>query len=114
MANPSSISSRRRAGRWLLGVAALLLGLLIVTQGAALRRKAEAGAAFGARVGCSCRYVAGRPLAQCRTDFEPGMKLVFLSDDDETRTVTARVPLLARQSATWREGMGCALEPWRD
>ena len=70
------------------------------------------GAAFGARTACSCRYVAGRSLADCKKDFEPGMELVFLSDDEETKSVTARVPLLASDTARWREGYGCVLDRW--
>jgi len=70
------------------------------------------GTAFGARTACSCRYVAGRPLGDCEKDFEPGMELVFLSDDPESKSVTARVPLIASATATYREGFGCVLEPW--
>ncbi|HEY6816473.1 MAG TPA: hypothetical protein VI168_13110 [Croceibacterium sp.] len=70
------------------------------------------GAAFGARTACSCRYVAGRPIGDCEKDFEPGMALVFLSDDPETKSVTARVPLLSSATAHYREGYGCLLEPW--
>ena len=70
------------------------------------------GAAFGARTACSCRYIAGRPLEDCEKDFEPGMEAVFLSDDPETRSVTASVPLLASATARYREGFGCVLEPW--
>jgi hypothetical protein len=73
----------------------------------------ETGAAFGARTACSCRYVAGRAIGDCEKDFEPGMELVFLSDDPETRSVTARVPLLASATAQYREGFGCVLEPWQ-
>ena len=71
-----------------------------------------AGTAFGARTACSCRYIAGRPIGDCEKDFEPGMELVFLSDDPETKTVTARVPLIASATARYREGFGCMLEPW--
>ena len=74
----------------------------------------ETGAAFGARTACSCRYVAGRPIGDCKKDFEPGMALVFLSDDPETRSVTARVPLLASATARYRDGFGCVLDPWED
>ena len=70
------------------------------------------GAAFGARTACSCRYIAGRSLDDCEKDFEPGMELVFLSDDEAEKAVTARVPLLASQTARYREGFGCVLEPW--
>ncbi len=70
------------------------------------------GAAFGARTACSCRYVAGRSLGDCEKDFEPGMEVVFLSDDPESKSVTARVPLLASSTAQYREGFGCVLEAW--
>jgi hypothetical protein len=78
-----------------------------------LRDRADLGTAYGARLACACRYVAGRPLGDCRDDFEPGMGLVMLSEDAATKTVTARVPLLARDSATFRDGWGCQLEKWR-
>ncbi len=98
----------RRAG-WLLAlVAAVTLALSWTT----LRRNALTGAAVGARLACSCRYVAGRPLGVCDRDFEPGMALVTLSEDAEDRSVTARVALIASQTARWRPGQGCALDPW--
>ncbi|GGC29235.1 hypothetical protein GCM10011371_15940 [Novosphingobium marinum] len=71
-------------------------------------------ASFGARVACPCRYISGRPLETCKDDFEEGMDLVFLSEDEEARSVTATVPLIASQTATFREGQGCVLEGWRD
>ena len=40
------------------------------------------------------------------------MRLVMLSEDAEARSVTARVPLIASQTARWRPGQGCALDPW--
>jgi hypothetical protein len=40
------------------------------------------------------------------------MEVVFLSDDPATRSVTARVPLLASATAQYRQGFGCMLEPW--
>ncbi len=74
----------------------------------------ETGAAFGARTACSCRYVAGRPIGDCEKDFEPGMEDGFLRDDPETKSVTARVPLLSSATARYRDGYGCLLEPWED
>ncbi|BEV02329.1 hypothetical protein [Novosphingobium olei] len=74
---------------------------------------AIAGASYGARVGCSCRYAGGRSLSDCRKDFEPGMGLVSLSEDNDAKSVTARFPLLAKQTATYREGWGCVLQPWK-
>jgi hypothetical protein len=72
------------------------------------------GASYGARVSCSCRFAAGRALGDCRKDFEPGMDLITLSEDRATKSVTARFPLLATQTATYREGWGCVLQPWSD
>ncbi|WP_421851588.1 hypothetical protein [Novosphingobium sp.] len=40
------------------------------------------------------------------------MDLITLSEDTSTRSVTARFPLIARQTASYREGWGCVLEPW--
>ena len=96
----------------------MLLALLVLVAGTAwfyrepIAGYTTTGAAFGARTACSCRYIAGRGLGDCKKDFEPGMEPVFLSDDEEEKSVTAYVPLLASQTATYREGYGCVLEPW--
>lgn len=79
-----------------------------------LNSYAVTGAAVGARVACSCRYVEGRSLGDCRKDFEPGMALLRVSEDEAARSVTASFPPLARQTATFREGAGCVLEKWAD
>ena len=73
---------------------------------------AQAGTDFGARIACSCHYVEGRDIDQCRADFEPGMSMVRLSLDEDAQTVTAAVPMLASTRARYREGWGCVLEPW--
>lgn len=75
---------------------------------------AHVAAAYGARIGCSCRYVEGRPLGECRRDFEPGMSLVTLSEDAAARRVTARFALVVKQSAAYRDGWGCQLDRWAD
>jgi len=79
-----------------------------------LQGRALTGASYGARVACSCRFEGGRPLGDCRKDFEDGMGLVTLSENVDARSVTASFPLLARQTATYREGWGCVLEPWKN
>jgi len=89
--------------------AALGLGLW---KGPRLAKDALTGASFGARIACSCRFVEGRPLDQCKSDFEPGMSMVMLSADESAKRVTARVPLIASQTATFRPGEGCVLEKW--
>lgn len=79
---------------------------------ATLKGYAEAGTSFGARIACSCRYVGGRELGDCKKDFEPGMSAVFLSEDADAKSVTAYIPLVESQTATYREGYGCVLEKW--
>lgn len=107
----NSTSVRRRTRKlWLLPVA--ILAALIAWFWQPLHAYAVTGASYGARVACSCRYVEGRRLADCRGDFEPGMELVHVSEDETTRSVTARFPLVASQTAMFREGEGCVLEKW--
>lgn len=103
----------RRLRRRLVLVLAVL-GALLAWFWQPLNGYATVGAAYGARVACSCRYVGGRDLDDCRKDFEPGMELIMLSEDRKAKSVTARFPLLARQTATYLPGQGCRLEPWRE
>lgn len=104
---------RRRLRRLVLGLLLLLVAALALYW-QPLNSHAETGASYGARVACSCRYVGGRALSDCRKDFEPGMGLVRLSEDKDAQSVTARFPLLSSQTATFRKGEGCVLEPWTD
>lgn len=95
----------------------LALGLVLVAGLAAwfwgpLNAYARTGAAFGARVACSCRYIGGRDLGDCKKDFEAGMELVLLSENAQAKSVTARFPLLASDTATYRPGFGCQLDTW--
>lgn len=106
--NPAIRSPWR--GRILLLGLALIAGLLGFFW-KPLNGYAETGAAYGARVACSCRFVGGRSLDDCKKDFEPGMELITLSEDAPSKSVTARFPLLAKETATYREGPGCQLEP---
>jgi hypothetical protein len=105
--------SRRIWPRTLLALA-VLLGALGWLYREPVAGYTSTGAAFGARTACSCRYIAGRSLEDCKKDFEPGMELVFLSDDEEAKSVTAYVPLLASDTARYREGFGCVLDPWNE
>jgi hypothetical protein len=98
--------------RW-VGIAALAALLaLALWKGPGLRQDALAGASFGAHVACSCRFIENRSLNQCKADFEPGMGMIMLSENSSAKSVTARFPLLASQTATFRAGEGCVLEKW--
>ena len=109
----TDIGQGRRSLALRVGFAALLLiGAVGFFYREPVAGYSQTGAAFGARTACSCRYVAGRELADCRKDFEPGMGIVFLSDDADAREVTAYVPLLASETARYSEGYGCVLDTW--
>lgn len=76
-----------------------------------LQAQAAAGSAYAARIGCSCRYVEGRPLASCKGDFEPGMGMISMVDVPEKSAVRGYVPLLASRTARFSGASGCLLEP---
>ena len=69
--------------------------------------RAYLASGYVARVVCSCRYVGGRDMASCATDFEPGMEIVRMSDDPAAKRITAWVPLLGGRSARFTPGYGC-------
>lgn len=108
----SSTGYKRRIWPRALLVLAIVGAALAWAYREPIRGLATTGSAFGARTACSCRYVAGRSLADCEKDFEPGMEAVFLSDDEEEKAVTAYVPLVASDTARYRAGFGCVLDPW--
>ncbi|WP_428680547.1 hypothetical protein [Sphingopyxis sp.] len=107
---------KRRGGKsggclpWIIGFG-VLLAIFLVWKFPSFKAQAELGSAYAARVGCSCRYVQGRSLDSCQSDFEPGMELVSLSDDPATKTVTGSVPLLASRSARYAGASGCLINP---
>lgn len=114
---PPHLRGRKRQGGqrggclpWLLGFA-VLFALFLVWKLPSFKAQAELGSAYAARVGCSCRYVEGRSLASCQTDFEPGMEMVSLSEDPATKTITGSVPLLASRSARYAGASGCLINP---
>jgi len=96
-----------------IGIVVALVTVVLVWFWGTINGYAQTGASYGARVACSCRYAGGRTLGDCAKDFEPGMGMISLSEDAKAHSVTARFPLLARQTATYREGWGCQLEPWK-
>lgn len=112
----------RQPGRWkrnLVLLALLALGAWLAWAWQGLREEALAGAAYGARVGCVCRFVSQRTIGSCEGDLKAAdlrgaARLVSLSENPAARTVRASVPLLASQSADFRPERGCQLEPWRE
>ena len=113
-ARRTAASSGNRRSGW---IAAIIIAALVAVgwyYKAPAQAYARTATAYSVRVACSCRFVAGRSLADCEKDKLAGMEFVTLVDDPATRTVTARFPLLAVDNATYREGYGCVLEKWED
>jgi len=97
---------------WTIGaiiVAVAGLGLFAL-RASPIGQQAELAVGYGARTACACRYLGLRSLASCRTDFEPGMEMVRLSEDPARKRITATVPLIAERSARFEPDYGCTLE----
>ncbi|MEM9311283.1 MAG: hypothetical protein AAGA34_07525 [Pseudomonadota bacterium] len=101
-----------RLAMWTLLFVAGALAVAAYVYRAPIAGYAQVSVSYTARVACSCRFVAGRSLEDCAKDKLGGMELVTLVDDTASKSVTARFPLLASDTATYREGYGCVLEPW--
>ncbi len=107
-------TSRVPPTKWRMAIyiGALILIILISVLAynfAFIKGQLNIGTAYGARVACSCHYVGGRDIEDCRKDFEPGMELIGLTLDDERKRVTASVPLIESATAEFREGWGCIM-----
>ncbi len=81
--------------------------LLLVWNWSSIKGQARVGAAYGAHIACSCRYIEGRDMTSCETDKEAGMEMVTFSDDPEHKRVTASIPFLAKAVAERRGAFGC-------
>jgi hypothetical protein len=92
-----------------LGIAALLITAFVIWNFASWKRQAEVGAAYGARIGCSCHFIQGRSLDSCATDFEPGMELVSIERVEGEQAIRASVPILASRTARFAGATGCVL-----
>ncbi len=105
-------SGKSRIALWLLLIMGAALAAVLYINREPIGGYAEVGTSYAARVACSCRFVAGRNMDDCRKDKLAGMELVTLSDDADAKSVTARFPLVTSTTATYREGYGCVLEEW--
>lgn len=106
----------RRLRYLVVMVLAVVAGLL-AWNWSDMRGRTLIGASYAARIGCVCRYVSNRGLNACEADLAlaplPGLAgMVSLSEDAETRSVSAGLPLLGHQSARFTPEWGCQLEAW--
>lgn len=106
---PAKQGSRLKLARNILLGLAALAALLIWWNWASIKGQAQVGTAYGAHIACSCRYIEGRDLGSCESDFEDGMGMISLSDDSDSKRVTASVLFLAEAAAERRGAYGCVL-----
>ncbi|MEL6238263.1 MAG: hypothetical protein AAFQ90_06680 [Pseudomonadota bacterium] len=118
MSNTTRAKTKRmgaaRITLWLFVLVAIALAVAAYVFRAPIAGYAQVSVSYSARVACSCRFVAGRSIEDCAKDKLGGMELVTLVDDPASKSVTARFPLVASDTATYREGYGCVLKPWED
>jgi len=104
--------TKSRYWRWAALLAVIAIAALAWSYRVPAQGYAKAATSYSARVACSCRFVAGRSLKDCNKDKLGGMELVTLVEDVESNSVTARFPLISEDTASFREGYGCVLQPW--
>jgi hypothetical protein len=113
LATAKTRSRKSRLWLWLILLVAVLLGAAWLAWGDGLRKTGGVGSAYAARVACSCRFVAGRSMDDCAKDKLEGMELISLSEDAASKSVTASIPFIASDTASYREGYGCVLQEWK-
>jgi hypothetical protein len=107
-------NGKTRRWPWAIFVLLVLAAGLFLWFRTPITGYAQVSSAYAARVGCSCRFVAGRTLEDCAKDKLAGMELVSLSENEEEKSVTARFLLVASDTARLRDGYGCVLDKWNN
>ena len=105
--NRKAPQSRFKILKIIVVVVALIGALWLLWNWNSIKGQARVGAAYGAHITCSCRYIEGRDMASCENDKEKGMEIVRLTDDPENKRVYASVPFLAEAVAERRGAFGC-------
>jgi hypothetical protein len=101
--------TKRRMALYIGALFLLILISVLAYNYAFIKGQLNIGTAYGARVACSCHYIGGRDIEDCRKDFEPGMELIGLTVDEEQKRVTASALSIESATAEFREGWGCMM-----
>lgn len=89
----------------MLGVLALLAWQFMIKDQIDLARVATP---YGAKMVCSCRFVAERPMESCLADFTEDVSAVNFSEDGSA--IRAKVlGGVVSATAVYEEGLGCTL-----
>lgn len=106
--------TRRKVWLWLAALALAALAALAIWEGPRLYRTALVGSGFSAEILCGGVFVSGRAPAAVEAEdltgpgYEP-LRYFQTRIDAETKTVAASAYGLARQTAIYRDGLGCTL-----
>ena len=88
-AGPKARQPRFKTLKTIVAALAVIAVLWLVWNWNSIKGQARLGAAYGAHITCSCRYIEGRDMASCETDKEKGLEIVRLSDDPENKRIYA-------------------------
>ena len=89
----------------MLGVAALLAWQFMIKDQIDLARVATP---YGAKMVCSCRFVAERSMASCLADFTEDVSAVSFSEEDNAIRASVLGGVVSA-TAVYQEGLGCTL-----
>jgi hypothetical protein len=98
--------------KWVLLVSVLVVGgAVFFAAKVHLPTLIEIGPGYSADVACACVFISGRAPESCVGDLDPlARRLVSVSVARASRSVTATTFGLARRTARYRDGYGCALD----
>jgi hypothetical protein len=95
----------------------LVAGILVVGGATAFAARLqlptliEIGPGYSADLTCACVFVSGRTPESCIGDLDPlARRLVSVSVEPASRSVSARALGLVHRTARYRDGYGCTLE----
>ena len=104
------MSLRKKIGLGVGTLALVLLALGYTRFYVPTRFAVDIGAGMLAKQVCSCVYIAGRSVEDCRADEMAALDPIELEVLDPPGRVRASVPFFGERTALHRPGLGCALE----
>ena len=96
--------------RWILIAMLSAFALYATWKWSQWQRAGATGAAYAARITCSCRYIGGRDAKSCAHDIRDDAWMASVTEVPEEKAVRASVPLLGSARAVFRPGYGCVME----
>jgi len=89
----------------MLGVAALLAWQFLIKDQVDLARVATP---YGAKMVCSCRFVAERPMESCMQDFTEDVSAVSFTEKENAIRASVLGGIVSA-TAVYKNGLGCTL-----